>query len=772
MNMKTHLGLLAALIGFSSGAAPWRDFNRNGVKDVYEDPLAQNERRVEDLLSKMTQAEKIGQLNQLVPTYYNQWTNRWTRNGGTLEERIRKGETGAFIYNCENAKDRNRWQKIAVEESRLGIPVLIGHDVIHGMDLTFPISPALAGAFEPALFERVQAVAAAEASAAGVDWTFAPMCDIARDQRWGRVAETCGEDPYLAGLCVAAQVRGFQGDDPSVPGRVAACMKHFVGYSSSLGGRDYQDAPFSEWDLRNLHLPAFRSAAEAGVMTVMSSFNTVDGLPAVQNRHTLTEILRGEWHFPGFVVADWGAVGDPLNWGTAKDAGEAVRNALNAGNDMDMFSDLYCGNLPGEIAAGRVTAETLDEAVRRVLRVKFAAGVFERPYADEKAYAAICDEKGAVRRAARALAREAVAKSAVLMKNDGLLPLDAAKLRRIALIGPMGDNAVEMIGCWQGRARKETVVTLKTALEKALPSVAVDTVRGCSVLTTPATKTLQDGSIVPDPDAPETDKALDIDAAVAAARKADVVVLAVGEACGQTGECASRASLSLTGRQTDLVKAVLATGKPVVAFVFSGRTLVVPEIWNGANAFFYAWQPGSEAGNGLVDLLLGKVSPSARLSMSVPADVGQTPCYYNHPTRGRPFQGNYVDVGDPVEIRARYPFGHGLTYGAFEYGEVTVEKGTARCRVTNTGRREATEVVQLYVRADYCSEGWRPERELRGFRRVTLKPGESADVAFELGFDELCYTGRDGRRKIDPGTTYLIRIAPDAASGKPARYVR
>ena len=770
---RQSLGVAVLLTATTAAAAEWRDFNRNGVKDAYEDPSVPNALRVENLLAQMTEAEKIGQLNQLVPAYYGQGG----ATNAALEARIRAGEASSFIYNGdefgkEHVRTLNRWQKLAVEESRLGIPVLVGHDVIHGMDLTFPIAPALAGAFEPELFEKAQAVAAAEARACGVAWSFAPMCDIARDQRWGRVAETCGEDPYLAALCCAAQVRGFQGADPSAPDRVAACMKHFVGYSSSLGGRDYQDAQFSEWDLRNLHLQSFRAAKEAGILTVMSSFNTIDGIPAAQCHHTMSDILRGEWSFTGFVVSDWGGVGDALRWGMARDGAEAARRALNAGNDMDMFDDLYCEGLPKEIAAGRVTRETLDEAVRRVLRVKFALGLFERPYAEEGAYEKICDEKGEFRQAARKLAREAVAKSAVLMKNDGLLPLKTADLKRIALIGPMADNGVEMVGCWRGRGHKETVVTLKAALERALPGVTVDCVAGCSVDTAPATKTLQDGSIVLDPDAVPADGSIALDAAVAAARAADVVILAVGETCSKTGECASRAGLGLTGRQGDLVKAVNAVGKPTVAFVFSGRTLVVPEIWDGANAFFYAWQPGSEAGNGLVDLLLGKVSPSARLSMSVPADVGQTPCYYNHPTRGRPWQGNYMDIGNPVEVKARYPFGYGLTYGKFEYGPVTVKDGVASCALKNVGACAATEVAQLYVRATYCSEGWRPERELRGFERVMLGAGESKTVSFKLGFDQLCYTGRDGVRKTDENVKYLVRIASDSTQGEPAEFVR
>lgn len=775
--MMTKMMTAAALAAFaaaSAGAAEWRDFNRNGVKDPYEDPSVPNERRVEDLLSRMTEAEKIGQLNQLVPTFYD--AKFYTQMGKTkidpLETRVRNGDASSFIYNGDDPNFRNRLQKIAVEESRLGIPILIGHDVIHGMDLTFPIAPALAGAFEPELFTRAQAVAAAEARAAGIEWTFAPMCDVARDQRWGRVAETCGEDPYLGALCCAAQVKGFQGDDPSAPDKVAACMKHFVGYSSSLGGRDYQDAQFSEWDLRNLHLPTFRAAKEAGILTVMSSFNTIDGIPAAQSHHTMNDILRGEWNFTGFVVSDWAGVSDALRWGTARDIPEAARRALNAGNDMDMFDDLYCEGLPKEIAAGRVTRETLDEAVRRVLRVKFAVGLFERPYVETNAYAKICDEKGAFRQAARKVAREAVAKSAVLMKNDGLLPLDASKLKRVALIGPMANNGMEMVGCWAGRGHWETVVTLKIALENALPGVTIDYVNACAPSVTPPTKTLQDGSVVVVRGATPADSSFDVEGAVKAAKAADVVVMAVGETCGITGECASRAALGLTGRQQEIFDAVAATGKPLVAFVFSGRTLVIPEVWEKANAFFYAWQPGSEAGNGLVDLLLGKVSPSARLSMSVPADVGQTPCYYNHPTRGRPWQGNYMDIGNPVEIRARYPFGYGLTYGKFEYGPVTVKDGVASCTLKNVGEREATEVAQLYIRATYCSEGWRPERELRGFERVTLKPGESKVVSFKLGFDQLCYTGRDGVRKLDENVKYLVRIAADSTKGEPAEYVR
>ena len=411
----------------------WNDLNKNGLKDVYENPAQPLENRVENLLQQMTQAEKLGQLNQLV------------RGGGeanrdpSLFPLMRRGEVSSYIWSSPLPGLRNQFQRIAVQESRLGIPIIFGMDIIHGARTLFPIALGLSCSFEPELLERAQAVAAREARAEGVEWVFAPMCDLARDPRWGRVAETCGEDPYLSSLCNAAQVRGFQGTNPARPDRVAACLKHYAGYSAVTGGRDKNDTEITEWTLRNAHLPAFRSGLQAGALTIMSAFNAIDGIPTTANRHVLTEILRDEWKFSGFVVSDWDAVKQMIKWGYAKDAADAARLAINAGNDMDMKSEAYVPNLADEVKAGRVSQSTIDEAVRRVLRVKFQVGLFEQPYVDELAY-----RPGVKNSQDVALARECVAKSTVLIKNTGVRPL-AKAVKTVALIGPVGDDHVDAV---------------------------------------------------------------------------------------------------------------------------------------------------------------------------------------------------------------------------------------------------------------------------------------------------------------------------------------
>lgn len=751
MNTKELL-VLALAAAQVAGAADFCDYNRNGKKDAFEDAAQPVEKRVEDLLSQLTLDEKIGQLNQLVAP---------AGDDKEFFALMRKGAVSSYIWTRTDPAYRNRFQRTAVEESRMGVPLIFGMDIIHGAYLTFPISLGLACSFEPELFERAQTVAAREARAEGIDWTFAPMCDLARDPRWGRVAETCGEDPYLSALCNAAQVRGFQGADPSAPGRVAACLKHYVGYSAVTGGRDYNDSEITEWELRNLHLVSFGAAVKAGALTVMSSFNTLEGIPAVANRHTLTDILRGDLGFKGFVVSDWESVMEMIRWGYAADKADAARLALNAGNDMDMKAMAYQPNLAAEVKAGRVTMATLDEAVRRVLRVKFQLGLFERPYVDETAFAAV--EKAID--AELPLAREAVSKSVVLLKNDGVVPFRPG-LKKVALIGPFAEDKTELIGCWNGR-QTAARVSIAEALREALPQeTALEVVKGCSVMTTPPTITQQDGRIVLDRAAVATDPGLELSKAVAAAKGADIVVMAIGETRSWTGENASRASLGLTGRQQDLFDAVAAAGKPVVAVVFSGRPLVLPRVWDKAAAVFYAWQPGMEAAHGICDLLAGKASPSARLSMSVPCDVSQVPAYYNGPTTGRPGQGQYRDT---PERGSRYCFGYGLTYTTFAYGGVRMEGNEAVAEITNTGTREGTETAQLYIRQNVCHEGVRPARELRGFKRVTLKPGEKATVRFALNGDTLGYFDRQGKHRADAGQ-YTIWIAPDSRSGAPTAF--
>ena len=736
----------------------WNDLNKNGKKDVYEDPSQPVEKRVDNLLKQMTLEEKLGQLNQLV--------SGDRKNDMPLFPLMRRGEVSSYIWSRGNPADRNQFQRIAVQESRLGVPIIFGMDIIHGATTLFPIALGLSCSFDPDLVERAQAVAARETRAEGVEWVFAPMCDLARDPRWGRVAETCGEDPYLSSLCNAAQVRGFQGKNPASPDRVAACLKHYVGYSAVTGGRDYNDSEITEWTLRNAHLPSFHAGVNAGALTIMSSFNSVEGIPAVANYHTLTEILRDEWKFKGFVVSDWLAVEQLVNWGYAKDKADAAALAINAGNDMDMKSEAYVPNLAAEIKAGRVSLATVDEAVRRVLRVKFQVGLFERPYVDEAAYNSAQKQPDGI-----ALARECVAKSTVLLKNSGILPL-SKDLKKVALIGPVGDDHREILGCWPGRT-SWSKPTLATTLKEALPADATLTVvKGCAINTVPTTKTLQDGKIVPDESVPPTDADLKIDEAVQAAKDADVVIMALGEPKGWTGENASRAFLTLSGNQQALFDAVAAVGKPVVTIVFSGRPLSLPAIWDKSAAVFYAWQPGGEAGSGLADLLVGNAAPSARLSMSVPRDVAQVPIFYNHCNTGRPGSGQYRDM---VAMDAKFWFGYGLTYTTFEYSPIRINPSAngkpaeAVVTITNTGKREGDEVAQMYIRQMVCHEGARPNQELRGFKHVKLQPGEKADVSFPLTGEVLGYIDRKGKPRVDAGE-YEIWIAPSAHNGKSVKF--
>ena len=762
---KLHLAAaIAALMSFPALSAPdCLDFNKNGKKDVFEDPSRPVEKRIEDLLDQMTREEKIGQLNQP----YTGADNKLDKSIAALAA---KGGFGTVIWVGTDPNVRNEYQRIAVEQSRLGIPALFCLDVIHGAKTVFPIAPALAGSFEPELFEKAQAIAAGEARAVGVDLSFAPMCDNPQDARWGRVAETCGEDPYLSALCVAAQVRGFQGGDRMhVPeDRVAACLKHYVGYGASIGGRDYNETEISLWTLRNKHLPQFRAGVEAGALAVMSSFNAIGGQPAVSNQFTLDRVLRGEWGFDGFVVSDWNGVAEQISWGFAADPSDASAKALNAGNDVDMVSCSFAKGLSKAIDDGRVKESTLDEAVRRVLRVKFAVGLFERPYADEGLAVRIAAREAD----AEKLAVECAEKSVVLAKNDGTLPI-RPEVKRVALVGPMAVDRSEPLGCWVPGGFNNPCRTLAEALGPALGSdVKLVVEKGCDVMSGSGTRVKTDGTVVSDGSEASKNEDNLIARAVAAAKEAEVVVMAVGEGRGWTGENASRCTLGLTGRQQELFDKVAALGKPVVVVLYCGRPLAVPEIWEKAAAVMYAWQPGSFGGTALANLLVGRASPSARFSVSVPRDASVVPVNYNHLITGRPNSGSYREFGSEhgwAEGYEKYVFGYGLTYTKFAYSNERISGDEAVATVTNTGSREGIETVQLYIRQVVCSEGARPVRELRGFRRVPLKPGEKAEVRFKLDDRVLGYVSKDGKPCADKGA-YRIWIAPDAKGGKELAY--
>ncbi len=730
----------------------------------YRDPQLTPDARVADLLPRMTIAEKIGQLSQGC-------ISEKSHAEGPQRNPVRDGNMGSFILAIAPALSvgiRNQMQHIAVDESRLGIPLMFGYDAIHGFRTTFPIPLGLGATWDADLVARAQAVSARETRAAGIDWTFAPMCDLARDARWGRVAETFGEDPLLNSRMVAASVRGLQGDDAGSPGHVAATLKHYIGYSAAIGGRDYNMTEITPFMLRNLHLPSFRAGVQAGALTVMSSFNANDGIPVVCDPHLLTDVLRGDLGFTGFVVSDWEGVSESVAWGYNATPAEAARRSLAAGNDMEMVSSTYRDTLKAEINAGRVTLATLDEAVRRVLRVKFQLGLFEHPFTP-----ALEPEKTFLQPDAVALAREAVARSAVLLQNPGVLPL-AKDVQHLALIGPLGDDAVEMLGTWPGMGRGQDVVTLAAGLRaKLAPGTTLEVVHGCDLIErAPRTRTLMDGSIVADTSAEKT-KSADIATAVTAAQKADVVILALGEPRGWSGEFASRADLTLTGRQNELLASVAATGKPVVLVTFSGRPLVIPALPAGA-AWLHAWHPGVQAGNGLADVLFGDIAPSGRLPITFPRSVGQVPIYYNGYTTGRPDKRDYRDLTH----KPLHPFGYGLTYTTFAYGPARVIPSAGAdtppvvtATITNTGPRAADEIVQLYIHDLACSEGARPEQELRGWQRIHLAPGEKREVTFFLDDQALGFFDRAGHWKTEPGD-YYVWIAPHADAGTPARFTR
>ncbi len=720
--------------------------------------------RVETLLARLTLEEKIGQLTQGVihaPEHVE----------AALAE-VRAGRYGSFILSAPpeiGTALRNEVQQAAVNQSRLGIPLVFGYDSIHGYRTTFPIPLGLAAAWDAQLVEQCQSVSARESRAVGVDWIFAPMCDLARDPRWGRVAESFGEDPYLGAQLVAASVRGFQGENPAAPERAAATLKHFVGYSATTGGRDYNTTDITPFVLRNAHLPSFEAGIQAGALSVMSAFNAIDGIPAVTNRALLNGVLRDEWKFTGLVVSDWNSVAEAITWGYAADRAEAARLSLLAGNDMDMMSGCYRETLAAQVAAGNVPLAAVDEAVRRVLSLKFKLGLFEAPLTDPAAAArsfALPD--------APPLAREAAARSLVLLKNDGVLPLTAPATRRIALIGPLADDATEMLGTWPGHGQPADVVTLAAGLRTHLgPAAQLTVLRACDLLPSgPRTRALPDGSIVMDEDANHRAAVADendFSQAIAAARAADVIIAAVGEPRGWSGENSSRAELSLTGRQPELLRALAATGKPLVVIVFSGRPLALTETAEKANALVQAWHPGLQGGPALAAVLCGDLAPTGRLPISFPRATGQVPVYYNHAMTGRPDMVDYRDLTrDPL-----YPFGFGLTYTTFTYGpvEILAPEARARAKVTNTGTRAGEAVAQLYVRDVACSEGARPVQELRGWQRLTLAPGESRSVEFALTDETLGFVDRAGKHRVESGE-YRVWIAPHAGTGTAAVYQR
>ncbi|MFP4353318.1 MAG: glycoside hydrolase family 3 N-terminal domain-containing protein [Puniceicoccaceae bacterium] len=714
----------------------------------YRNPDLPVETRVEDLLGRMTREEKIGQLGQIVQQLHGMsdevsLPSFGDSPGGFLAE-IRKGRWGSRIV-AESAwggstdqshikpEELEAQQRAAVEESRLGIPLLYGRDVIHGHRTVFPIPIAQAATFDPELVEAGCEAFAREAAAEGLHWTFAPMLDIARDPRWGRIVEGYGEDPFLCSAMAAASVRGLQGDDPSRPGRLLACAKHFAGYGGAEGGRDYDTAEFSENTLHNVILPPFEAAAKAGCATMMSGFHDLGGTSASASRTLMTNWLKEELGWDGFIVSDWGSVWDLLAHGLAGDEAEAAELAFNAGVDMEMTADYFEKHLGNLVDAGRVTEDRLDDAVRRVLRAKFRKGLFDRPYPDTSRRAEILRAPEHID-----LARRSAEAAVVLLRNhDAVLPLDPARFGSIALVGPYAEARRQLMGAWVCDGVPEEVVSLRRGFEEWIEANAPDTRLhvGCS---------------------PFTDEMIDT------ARKGDVIVLCLGESHHSTGENRNVSRLGLPPGQEEMIEACARWGKPLVVLLCNGRPLPSPAAQNHAAAILQCWHLGSEMGRAVAAVLFGDVAPSGRLPVTIPRHAGQIPLYYNRKFPGKLAQmggqAHYVDeTWDPL-----YPFGFGLGYTTFRYGETVLsgpvlrpgETLEASVELTNTGGRPGVETVQLYLRDPVASTA-RPVRELKGFQRIHLDPGQSTRVTFALSESLLAFYGARRKREAEPGEFHV-----------------
>lgn len=715
-----------------------------------QDNNTEIENKVEALLQKMTMEEKLGQMNQLSPWDFEE-----------LAARVRKGEVGS-ILNVVNPEEVNKIQKIAVEESRLGIPILVSRDVIHGYKTIFPIPLGQAATFNPQIAEDGARVAAIEASADGIRWTFAPMIDISRDPRWGRIAESCGEDPYLSSVMGAAMIKGYQGDSLNDPTAIAACAKHFVAYGAAEGGKDYNSTFIPERVLRNVYLPPFKAAVEAGCATFMTSFNDNDGVPSTANKFVLKDVLRDEWKYDGMVVTDWASAAEMINHGFCVDGKDAAEKSVNAGVDMEMVSETFIKNLKQSVEEKKVSMETIDNAVRNILRLKFRLGLFENPYVVTPQTVKYAD-------AHLQVAKTAAEQSVILLKNDAqTLPL-TDKVKTVAVVGPMADAPYEQMGTWVFDGEKEhTQTPLKAIREMYGDKVNVIFEQGLAY---------------------SRDKNVSgIAKAVNAARRADVVVCFVGEESILSGEAHSLANLDLQGAQSQLIKSLAATGKPVVTVVMAGRQLTISDEVEASDAVLYSFHPGTMGGPAIADILFGKVNPSGKTPVTFPRMTGQAPIYYAHNNTGRPANPTEMLIDEiPVEAgqtsvgcRSFYldagnsplfPFGYGLSYTNFEYSDLKLasDKLTVDGEVNvsvnlkNAGKYDGTEVVQLYVQ-DKVGSVTRPVKELKAFQRVELKAGESKTVTFTLPVSDLAFWRYDMTYGVEPGD-FKLWVGTNSAEG-------
>lgn len=705
------------------------------------------ESRIEHILGQMTLAEKIGQMNQVSA-------------GGEVSnyaEAIRKGQVGSILNEVDPVK-LNEFQRLAVEESRLGIPLLVGRDVIHGFHTIFPIPLGLAATFDPALVEEGARIAAVEATAQGVRWTFSPMLDIARDPRWGRIAEGSGEDTYLDARMAEAMVRGYQGEVLDTTS-MAACVKHFVGYGAAEGGRDYNSTFLTERQLRNFYLPPFEAAIKAGAMTLMTSFNDNDGVPSTGNAFVVKDILRGEWGFDGLVVTDWDSMGEMIDHGFGADRKDVAEKAINAGVDMDMMTYGFLSHLEELVKEGAVKQSAIDQAVRNILRIKIMLGLFEHPYVDVEAAKAVQYAPEHL-----AAARKTAEESAILLKNDGILPLKGKG--RILVTGPMADAPWDQLGTWCFDGQKEHTVTPLEALQERFPG---------QVTYVPGLRYSRE----------KRESFADV---VSAARSADVVLAFLGEEAILSGEAHCLADLNLIGSQSELLAALKATGKPVVATILAGRPLTIERDLPNCNAVLYSFHPGTMGGPALARLLSGDANPSGKAPITFLRTVGQAPLYYNHNMTGRPYRGEklladidleagqtslgntsyYLDYG----AYPLFPFGYGLSYTTFEYSNASLDRKeygvedtiTLSFTLSNTGEYKGTEVVQVYVR-DLVGTLTRPVKELKAFERVELASGESRTVTLQIPVQSLAFWGLDGVKKVEPGD-FQLWVAGDSATGE------
>jgi beta-glucosidase len=705
------------------------------------------ETKVADLISKMGLDEKIGQMSQL------------QGGGGSIPNHLAESLRGSRVGSILNEVDVdviNEMQRICVEESRLGIPLLIGRDVIHGFKTIFPIPLGQAASWDPEIIEAGARVSANEAASVGVNWTFAPMIDITRDPRWGRIAESLGEDPYLCGVLGAAMVKGFQSDDLSQPGAIVACAKHFAGYGAAEGGRDYNTANIPENEMRNVHLRPFKAVADAGVASFMSAFCDLNGVPATGNAWLMDDLLRKEWGYEGVVVSDWESIVEMSVHGFTHDDEEAAYEAVMAGIDMEMASTSYLDHLENLVAQDKIKLTQIDKMVARILTMKFDLGLFENPYTRREEHAMLLNKSNLK------VAKEAAVKSCVLLKNkNNVLPLAQAELSSVALIGPLADDDYEQLGTWIFDGEAQHSVTCKQAIEELIGrTVEVNYVKGL-----------------------ETTRSHNHDEfenAIEAARQSDAVIMVVGEESFMSGEAHSRANIDLPGHQRELIEAVASTGKPLVLVIMAGRPLTLDNILSHADAILYAWHPGTMGGPAIADLLFGLESPSGKLPVTFPLAVGQVPIFYAHKNTGRPATDHTCVKMDDVPARASqtslgmtsfhldagykplFPFGFGLSYGNFKYVKITTSHRSiglgdtieVHADVINAGSRVAEEIVQLYVR-DLVGNVTRPVKELKGFRRICLKPGERERITFSLHTDELAFYNRKMELVTEPGRFHV-----------------